>query len=91
MDFTNSPDREIVRHLEKNKMEDCCGRFREDQLNRWLSGSGLPTSNPALYRFLAGLLLLTASQDISAQTLKANTVETIKLPATPGHRKINHK
>lgn len=88
VDFTNSPDKEIIRHIKKNKEEDCCGRFREDQLNRWLEGRDIPGTNPALYRFLASLLLLTASQNISAQSSKTAPVEVIMSPFNPGHLQL---
>ena len=83
VDFTKSTDREIIRHLKKNKEVECCGRFRDDQLNHWLVDSGISKTNPALYSLLAGLLLLTASQNISAQSGSKGSIEILKYPVNP--------
>ena len=67
-DFTTATDSEIVKHLEAIKGEMFCGRFEENQLDRWIEKSNIKTSNPRLYKFLIGFMLLGAAQGANAQT-----------------------
>ncbi len=66
-DFTTANDNEIIQFIEKAKGEEFCGKFEEQQLNRWLEKTSIRTSNPALYKFLLSFLLLTGGQDLFAQ------------------------
>jgi len=67
-DFTTATDAEIVKHIEAMKGEMFCGRFEENQLCRWIERSEIECSNPRLYKFLLGCLLLGAAQVANAQT-----------------------
>ena len=67
-DFTTATDTEIVKHIEKMKDEMFCGRFEENQLDRWIEKSDIKTTNPRLYRFLISFMLLGAGQSSQAQT-----------------------
>ena len=85
IDFTRSSDREIARHIKKNKDKECCGRFREGQLNRWLDQKKIRKNN-FFYRVAAALWLLAASKNTSAQSLRNNKVELINKPVAPGKK-----
>ncbi len=67
-DFTTATDGEIVKHIEEMKGETFCGRFEENQLDRWIEKSNIKTSNPRLYKFLISFMLLGAAQGSQAQT-----------------------
>lgn len=66
-DFTTATEGEIVKHIEAMKGEMFCGRFEENQLDRWIERSDIKTSNPRLYKFLISFMLLGAAQHSSAQ------------------------
>ena len=66
-DFTTATDAEIVKHIEAMKGEMFCGRFEENQLDRWIERSDIKTSNPRLYKFLLSIILLGAVQGSHAQ------------------------
>ncbi len=66
-DFTTATDNDIIQFIEKAKGEEFCGKFEEQQLDRWLEKTSIRTSNPALYKFLLSFLLLTGGQDLFAQ------------------------
>lgn len=66
-DFTTATDTEIVKHIEAMKGELFCGRFEENQLDRWIERSDIKTSNPRLYKFLISFMLLGAAQGANAQ------------------------
>ena len=68
-DFTTTTDAEIVKHIEAMKDEMFCGRFEENQLDRWIERSDIKTSNPRLYKFLLSFILLGAAQVGNAQTI----------------------
>lgn len=70
-DFTTATDGEIVKHIEAMKGEMFCGRFEENQLDRWIERSDIETSNPHLYKFLISFILLGAVQGANAQTSPA--------------------
>ncbi len=70
-DFTTATDAEIVKHIEAMKGELFCGRFEENQLDRWIERSDIKTSNPRLYKFLISFMLLGAAQGANAQTTPA--------------------
>ena len=67
-DFTTATDAEIVKHIEAMKGEMFCGRFEENQLDRWIERSDIKTSNPRLYKFLISFMLLGAVGSSQAQT-----------------------
>ncbi len=67
-DFTTATDIDIVKHIEAMKGETFCGRFEENQLDRWIERSNIKTTNPRLYKFLIGIMLLGAAQELEAQT-----------------------
>ena len=66
-DFTTATDAEIVKHIKAMKGEMFCGRFEENQLDRWIERSDIKTSNPRLYKFLISFMLLGAAQVANAQ------------------------
>lgn len=66
-DFTTASDNDIIQFIQKAKGEEFCGKFEEQQLDRWLEKTSIITSNPALYKFLLSFLLLTGGQDLFAQ------------------------
>jgi TonB-dependent SusC/RagA subfamily outer membrane receptor len=66
-DFTTASDNEIIKHIERIKGEEFCGKFEEHQLDRWIQTSSLKTSNKKLYEFLLSFLLLTGSPTLYAQ------------------------
>lgn len=70
-DFTTATDAEIVKHIEAMKGEMFCGRFEENQLDRWIERSDIKTSNPRLYKFLISLMLLGSAQAANAQAAPA--------------------
>ena len=70
-DFTTATDAEIVKHIKAMKGELFCGRFEENQLDRWIERSDIKTSNPRLYKFLISFMLLGAAQGANAQTIPA--------------------
>ena len=70
-DFTKATDAEIIKHIEAMKGEMFCGRFEENQLDRWIETSDIKTSNPRLYKFLISFMLLGAAQGANAQTTPA--------------------
>lgn len=67
-DFTTATDAEIVKHIEAMKGELFCGRFEDNQLDRWIERSDIKTNNPRLYKFLISFMLLGAAQGANAQT-----------------------
>lgn len=66
-DFTTATDTEIVKHIEAMNGELFCGRFEENQLDRWIERSDIKTSNPRLYKFLISFMLLGAAHGANAQ------------------------
>ena len=66
-DFTTATDAEIVKHIKAMKGEMFCGRFEENQLDKWIERSDIKTSNPRLYKFLLSIILLGAVQGSHAQ------------------------
>ena len=70
-DFTTATDAEIVKHIKAMKGEMFCGRFEENQLDKWIERSDIKTSNPRLYKFLISFMLLGAAQVVNAQTTSA--------------------
>ena len=70
-DFTTATDAEIVKHIEAMKGELFCGRFEENQLDRWIERSDIKTSNPRLYKFLISFMLLGSAQAANAQATPA--------------------
>lgn len=70
-DFTTATDSEIVKHIEAMKGELFCGRFRENQLDRWIERNDIKISNPRLYKFLISFMLLGAAQGVNAQATPA--------------------
>ena len=70
-DFTTATDAEIVKHIKAMKGERFCGRFKENQLDKWIERSDIKTSNPRLYKFLISFMLLGAAQVVNAQTTSA--------------------
>lgn len=76
-DFTTATDGEIVKHVEAMKGEMFCGRFEENQLDRWIERSDIKKSNPRLYKFLISFMLLGSAQGANAQITPAQEkVET---------------
>lgn len=65
VDFHNLTDNEVLRII-GNTTGKICGRFYEEQLNRLLVQTGGKSANPRLYKILAGLLLLSSSDNINA-------------------------
>ena len=70
-DFTTATDAEIVKHIGAMKGEMFCGRFEENQIDRWIERSNIKTSNPRLYKFLISFMLLGAAQGANAQATPA--------------------
>ncbi|MFN0080926.1 MAG: TonB-dependent receptor [Ferruginibacter sp.] len=70
-DFTTATDNEIVKHIEAIKGELFCGRFENNQLDRWIERSDTKRSNPRLYKFLISFMLLGVVQGANAQTKPA--------------------
>ena len=70
-DFTTATDAAIVKHTEAMKGEMFCGRFEENQLDRWIERSDIKTINPRLYKFLISFMLLGAAKGANAQTTPA--------------------
>lgn len=68
IDFTKLSDSQINAILEKSQGKELCGRFDSKQLNKIMTQTHAEKSNPALYKILAGLLLLTAVENGMAQT-----------------------
>ena len=89
-DFTSATDTEIVKHIEKMKGEMFCGRFEENQLDRWIERSDIKTSNPRLYKFLISFMLLGAAQGANAQAPSAQEKVTIqkKLDSLLNHQNL---
>ena len=70
-DFTTATDAEIVKHIDAMKGEMFCGRFEENQLDRWIERSDIKTNNPRLYKFLISFMLLGTAQGANAQSIPA--------------------
>jgi TonB-dependent SusC/RagA subfamily outer membrane receptor len=68
-DFTNTTDNEIIKHIEKIKGAEFCGKFEEHQLGRWIETMNAKSSSNKLYELLLGFLLLTSVQNLSAQSI----------------------
>ena len=68
-DFTNATDNEIIKHIDKIKDEEFCGKFQEQQLNRWLEKSTIRKSNHTLYELLISFFLIVVSQNVVAQNV----------------------
>ena len=77
IDFSTSSDNEIIAYIGNNKGKLLCGNFEPEQLNRWLETSRVKTTNPILYKVLAGMFLLTASQNTIAQQTKIPMPDTV--------------
>jgi TonB-dependent SusC/RagA subfamily outer membrane receptor len=77
LDFTTATDTEIIKHIEKIKGEEFCGKFEEYQLGKWIETMNLKSSNSKLYELLLSFFLLTAVQNLSAQSV--NKKEKIEL------------
>jgi TonB-dependent SusC/RagA subfamily outer membrane receptor len=74
-DFTSATDNEIVNHIKAMKDEIFCGRFEEQQLDRWIITNSLETSNKKLYQLLLSFILLTGGQNLYAQdVVKKETI-----------------
>ena len=70
-DFTTATDAEIVKHIEAMKGELFCGRFEDNQLDRWIERSDIKRHNPRLYKFLISFMLMGAAQGTNAQVSPA--------------------
>ncbi len=68
-DFTNATDNEIIKHIEKIKGVEFCGKFEEHQLGRWIETMKAKSSSNKLFELLLGFLLLTSVQNLSAQSI----------------------
>ena len=68
IDFTKLSDNEIIRILQNANGKSLCGRFEREQLNKIMVQTNAENNNPALYKILAGLLLLVSVEAASAQT-----------------------
>jgi TonB-dependent SusC/RagA subfamily outer membrane receptor len=77
-DFTTSTDGEIIKHVEAMKGEMFCGRFEENQLDRWIEKSNIKTINPRLYKFLISFMLLSAAHASEAQTTSSQENGEVK-------------
>jgi hypothetical protein len=78
IDFTQLSDSEVFKFIEQYSGK-LCGRFTQEQLNRDIQLSQ-PTNNSRLYKILAGLLLLGASENLLAadnQKMQADIVSNI--------------
>ena len=53
------------------KGEMFCGRFEENQLDRWIERSDINKSNPRLYKLLISFMLLGTAQGANAQVTPA--------------------
>jgi hypothetical protein len=86
IDFSSSSDRDIIRFIESAKGNSFCGQFDTTQLNRWMEDTNIRTTNPALHKWLLGMLLLAASQQLSAQdsTVKSTTTTVAVAPNAKG-------
>ena len=82
IDFSHLSDNEIIRLIEKSN-GNLCGRLNQNQLNRPLIETNSNSVNPRLHQILAGLLLITNPNSISAQTenkthiIQEKTVENL--------------
>jgi carboxypeptidase-like protein len=79
IDFTKLSDNQIISLIEKSNGRDMCGRFDSTQLNKIMVQTNAQKNNPALYKILAGLLLLTSLEGASAQTVSnRNAMQTVQ-------------
>ena len=67
IDFSHLSDNEVIRLIESSK-GNLCGRLNQNQLNRPLIETKSTPVNPRFHQILAGLLLITNPNSISAQT-----------------------
>ena len=79
IDFTRSSDNEIIAYMEKHRGKLLCGQFDADQLNRRLISSNIKKTNPALYKYLISILLITASQSAAAQEIKKEEIVAVPI------------
>ena len=77
-DFTTATDAGIVKHIEAMKGEPFCGRFEENQMDRYIERKDIKTINPRLYKFLIIFILLGVVQGANAQTTTAQESVVIK-------------
>ena len=73
IDFTNLTDDQVLSILKKSD-GNLCGRFEESQINRYLVSSIERSNQSHLYKFFAGLFLLTAVNRAPAKTRIDNEV-----------------
>ncbi len=77
-DFTVATDNEILQHIQKAKGAEFCGRFEEQQLDRWLERTNIKSSNKKLYELLLSFILLSTIQNATAQQSPAQEKIEIK-------------
>jgi TonB-dependent SusC/RagA subfamily outer membrane receptor len=68
-DFTSATDNEIIKHIEKIKGEEFCGKFEEHQLDRWIGELNINKSNHTFYKLLLSFLIISGGQNIVAQNI----------------------
>ena len=61
-------------HIKKAKGNLFCGQFEPSQINRWMIESNIKRKNPALYKLLLSVLLLTSAQVANAQQLPGQKI-----------------
>ncbi|MGK4566434.1 carboxypeptidase regulatory-like domain-containing protein [Flavobacterium sp. 3HN19-14] len=77
IDFTKLSDSQIISILQKSNGASICGRFNKEQINKIMVQTNAERSNPALYKILAGLLLLASVETAVGQnTQTTNPTET---------------
>lgn len=77
IDFTHLTDNQIIHLLEKNS-NNLCGRFTDEQLNRIIE-IRQPSKSSQLYRLLAGLLFVGATENTLAVDKPFSEIESVSL------------
>lgn len=77
IDFTQLTDNEVLQIIELNSGK-LCGRLTQEQLNRAIKLQQ-PTNNSRLYKILAGLLLVGASENLLATDNQKSQQEIISI------------
>lgn len=72
IDFTSLTDNEVLQIIKQTNGK-LCGRLNTEQLNRVLIGTKQPSTNTKLHKILAGLLLLSSSENTIANKQHSET------------------
>jgi hypothetical protein len=72
IDFTSLTDNEVLQIIKQTNGK-LCGRLNSEQMNRVLIGTKQQSTNTKLHKILAGLLLLSSSENIIANKQHSET------------------